>query len=118
MYKLILLSILQSFLLCTGQVLLKLAVRIMDKSQGWWAFFVHSICCNGWLMACGITMTAAGLLWMYILRHFPFSLAYPLTAMAFVFGMLAGILVFHETVVWQQWVGIGCILIGCYLVAG
>ena len=118
MLRLILLSILQSALLCSGQVLLKLAVAQMDRSLGWWGFFVHCILQNWWLMACGILMTGAGLLWMYILRHFAFSLAYPLTALAFVFGAIAGMAVFHETVVWQQWIGIGCILIGCYLVAG
>lgn len=117
MPQLILLSILQSALLCAGQVMLKLAVLQMDKTQSAWQFFVHSLLTNWWLLGCGIAMGGAGLLWMYILRHSPFSHAYPLTALSFVFGMLAAMLVFHESVDWLQWLGLVLILAGCWFVA-
>lgn len=117
MYRLIFISLCQSALLCGGQVMLKLAVTHMNRSCGWWQFFTQCILQNWWLMVCGILMTVAALLWMYILKHFDFSIAYPLSAMAFVFGALAGILVFHETINWYQWIGIVVILFGCFLVA-
>lgn len=97
--------------------MLKLAVLQMDKTQSAWQFFVHSLLTNWWLLGCGIAMGGAGLLWMYILRHFPFSHAYPLTALSFVFGMLAAMLVFHESVDWLQWLGLVLILAGCWFVA-
>lgn len=116
MYRLILLSIFQSALLCGGQVMLKLGVAQMDKTQTWQVFLRESLLTNWWLLGCGILFTSAGLLWMYILRHFAFSQAYPLTALSFVFGMLAALWFFHEPVDWRQWAGVACILIGCYLV--
>lgn len=117
MYKLILISLTQSALLCGGQVLLKLAVQLFDRSQGWKYFVVHGILTNWYLMGCGVLMTSAALLWMYILKHFEFSVAYPLSSMAFALGAVAGILVFHEDVSWQQWIGILIIMIGCFVVA-
>lgn len=117
MARLIILSIIQSLLLCGGQIMLKMAVAAMDKSQSVWAFLVHSLLLNWWLLACGILMGSAGLLWMYILRHFPFSNAYPLTALSFVFGTLAAIVFLHETVDGLHWLGLILILIGCYFVA-
>ena len=36
---------------------------------------------------------------MYILRHYPFSQAYPLSSLAYVFGMVAAMWIFHEQVV-------------------
>lgn len=88
----------------------------MDKSSGWKDFIFHSVLTNWWLLGCGVTMTSAGLLWMYILRHFQFSNAYPLTALSFIFGMLAAMWVFKEPVDVKQWLGILFILLGCYLV--
>ena len=117
MVKLIILSILQSALLCGGQVMLKLGVAIMDRSHGWKHFFIHSLLTNRYLLGCGLLMTSAGLLWMYILRHFHFSHAYPLSSLSFVFGMLAAMWVFHETVDWRQWIGLILILVGCYFIA-
>ncbi len=97
--------------------MLKLGVAAMDKNQPFKDFLYHSLLTNWWLLGCGLMMTSAGLLWMYILRHFPLSNAYPLTAISFVFGMLAAMWVFNETVDIRQWIGVICILIGCFLVA-
>ncbi len=116
MFRLIIFSIIQSALLCIGQVLLKIGVMHMDRSLGWKDFILHSILTNWWLLGCGVTMTSTGLTWMYILRHFKFSYAYPLTALSFVFGMWAAMWVFKEQVNGWQWLGILLILLGCYLV--
>jgi len=116
MYRLILLSVVQSMLLCGGQVMLKLAVLRMDKAQPFREFVWRSVVCNWRLACCGVLMTGAGLMWMYILRHFPLSSAYPLTALSFVFGMLAAIWIFHEPVSWAQWAGVFLILVGCWLI--
>lgn len=117
MVRLILLSILQSLLLCGGQLFLKLAVLHMDRQQPVWTFVLRSVLANWWLLGSGVLMTSAGLLWMYILRHFPLSNAYPLTALSFVFGTLAAMWFLHEPVDWRQWLGLAFILIGCYFVA-
>ena len=113
--KLILLALIQSMLLCAGQMFMKLALKAMG-SVSWSLSFGWSQITNWWWLACGISFTAAGLLWMYILKHWSFSQAYPLSSLAYVFGMIAAMLVFHEHVAWTQWVGILFIMAGCYLV--
>ena len=114
--KLILLAILQSLLLCAGQLFMKLALKTIDSVSWSWSFVLSQLT-NWWWIPCGISFTAAGVLWMYILKHWSFSQAYPLSSLAYVFGMIAAMFVFHEHIAWTQWSGILLIMAGCYLVA-
>lgn len=68
-------------------------------------------------LMCGLFFGAASLLWMYIVKHFPLSVAYPMVSITYIFGMLAAILFFHEQVSVWKWLGIGFIMIGCCLIA-
>ena len=99
MIKLIGLAIIQSLLLCGGQLFMKLALKSVDHVAWTWSF-IWSQVTNWWWLACGVSFTAAGLLWMYILKHWSFSQAYPLSSLAYVFGMIAAMLVFHEHIAW------------------
>jgi undecaprenyl phosphate-alpha-L-ara4N flippase subunit ArnE len=116
MFRVVLLVIFQCFLLAGGNVCFKLAVEKIGKLQWSWAYFAD-ILTNWWLLACGICLVTATVLWGYILKHFEFSIAYPLTAFAFVFGMLAGIFVFHETVPLTRWIGVALIVAGAFFIA-
>ena len=117
MVRTVLLTILQCFLLAGGQVLFKFAVEKMTKFEFSWAYFVNSILTNWWLTASGICMTMAVILWGYILKHFEFSVAYPITAFAYVFGMLAAVFIFHEMVPFTRWVGVALIVLGAFFIA-
>ena len=97
MFKAILLVVFQCFLLASGQVCFKLAVDKMPKFQWSLAYFAD-LATNLWLIASGILIISAVILWAFILKYFPFSIAYPITAFAYIFGMLAAIFIFHETV--------------------
>ena len=55
--------------------------------------------------------------WMYMLKTYPFSVIYPMSSLSFLFGMFIAIIFFKETVVWQQWVGVFFILLGCGFIA-
>ena len=55
---------------------------------------------------------------MYIVKAFPFSVAYPMVSMSFVIGMIAAVVFFHEQVSWTKWVGVLLIVAGCLLIAG
>lgn len=114
--RLILLALIQSLFLCGGQILMKLALQAMGTFSWSWRFFGRQLL-NWWWLGCGISFTAAGLLWMYILKHYPFSQAYPLSSLAYVFGMVASMFVFREQVSWMQWAGVLLIMAGCYCVA-
>ncbi|MCL2247370.1 MAG: EamA family transporter [Lentimicrobiaceae bacterium] len=116
MFKIILLTIFQCFLLASGQVCFKLAVEKIDKFQLTWSFFTDLLT-NWWLLATGVSMSAALVLWGYILKHLDFSIAYPITAFAYVFGMVGAIFIFHETVPLTRWIGVGFIILGVVFLA-
>lgn len=112
---LLILSLLQSCLLAFGQVLLKFGLMRMLPFGWTWAFW-RSMIVNWQFALCGMCFLAASLLWMYIIRHFPLSTAYPLASLSYVFGMVAAIVFFHETVDYGKWVGVLLIMTGCFLI--
>lgn len=116
MLKLLSITIAQSIFLCGAQILLKKAMAIMGKFSMTWAFF-SNLMTNWYFITCGITFTIASVLWMYLLKHYPFSVAYPMSSMTYVFGMLSAMLIFHEHIAWTQWLGILLIMGGCVLIA-
>jgi undecaprenyl phosphate-alpha-L-ara4N flippase subunit ArnE len=115
MLRLLLLVLIQSVFLCGGQVLMKLALKAAGDATLSWQFILSQLT-NWWWLGCGMSFTIAGVMWMYILKHYPFSQAYPLSSMAYIMGMIAAMLVFHEQIVWTQWIGILLIMAGCYMV--
>ena len=117
MFKVIPLTILQCVLLTGGQVLLKFALMRMAPF-GLNRTFLASVLVNWQFAACGLCFGLASILWMYIVKTFPFSVAYPMISMSFVIGMIAAVVFFHEQVSWSKWVGVLLIVLGCLLVAG
>lgn len=115
-WYLIVLAIIQSVLLCSGQVLLKIALTKME-SFSWTVSYFLNILTNWWFLGCGLCYAAATVLWMYIVKHFAFSQAYPMISLSYIFGMIAAIVFFHEQVSLRMWAGVGCIVLGCILVA-
>ena len=113
---LILLAIIQSMLLAGGQVLLKFGLARMLPFS-WSLAFWKSVFVNWQFAACGICYGAGSLLWFYIVKHFPFSMAYPMVSLSYVFGMIAAIVFFHEPVEWTKWLGVLLIMAGCYFIA-
>lgn len=110
------LAIVQSALLALGQVMLKIGLQRMDPFGSNWAFWRSAL--HNWQFALsGICFGAAGLLWMYIIRHFPLSTAYPLVSLSYVFGMIAAIVFFHEHVEVSKWIGVLLIMAGCLIIS-
>jgi undecaprenyl phosphate-alpha-L-ara4N flippase subunit ArnE len=115
MLKLVGLAIIQSFFLMISQVCLKLAVMQYGPFQFTFAY-IKSVFGNIYLIISGITVTAAISLWVYILRHYPFSIAYPLGSLSYIFGLIAAVIIFHEHVSPMRWLGVCIIIIGIYFV--
>ena len=116
MFKVIILTIFQCFLLAGGQVCFKFAVGKIEKFN-WSLLFFSNLVTNWWLLASGVLLILATILWGYILKHFEFSVAYPVTAFAYVFGVLAAIFIFNETVPITRWIGVGLIIVGVIFIA-
>jgi undecaprenyl phosphate-alpha-L-ara4N flippase subunit ArnE len=97
-------------------VFLKYAMMRMPAfswSRGFWL----SLLVNWQFAACGLLFGAASLLWAYIVKNFPFSTAYPMVSLSYVFGMFAAIMFFHEEVSAAKWLGVALIMMGCFLIA-
>jgi len=110
------LAILQSLLLASGQVLLKFGLsRMLPFSMS--VAFWKSVFVNWQFACCGLCYGAGSLLWFYIIKHFPFSMAYPMVSLSYVFGMIAAIVFFHEPVSVTKWIGVLLIMAGCYFIA-
>lgn len=110
------LAIIQSLLLAGGQVFLKYAlVRMLPFSMT--LPFWKSVFLNWQFATCGICFGAGSLLWFYIIKNYPFSMAYPMVSLSYVFGMIAAIVFFHEPVSLTKWIGVLAIMSGCYLIA-
>jgi undecaprenyl phosphate-alpha-L-ara4N flippase subunit ArnE len=114
--RLFLLAIIQSLLLAGGQVLLKFALAKMlpfSMSMAFW----KSVFVNWQFAACGLCYGAGSILWFYIVKNYPFSMAYPLVSLSYVFGMIAAIVFFNENVDVMKWIGVLLIMLGCYFIA-
>jgi len=115
MWRVIILAIIQSSLLAGGQVFLKFALQMLPF--GWTRAFWFSLLLN-WQFACsGLFFGTSSILWMYIVKHYPLSVAYPMISLSYVFGLIAAILFFHESVSMMKWVGVSLIILGCCLIA-
>lgn len=114
--NLLVLAVLQSVMLTGGQVMLKIALKQM-LPFGWTWTFWKALLLNWPFAVCGMLFGTASLLWMYIIKHFPFSQAYPMASLSYVFGMLAAMVFFHESVDYTKWIGVLLIMLGCFLIA-
>jgi undecaprenyl phosphate-alpha-L-ara4N flippase subunit ArnE len=115
MWRLLSYSLLQCVLLSAGQVLLKFALQKM-LPFGWNREFWFSLFGNWQFAACGLCFGAGSLLWMYILKNFPLSMAYPMISLSYVIAMFSAIIFFHEVVPLHRWIGCLMIVGGCFLI--
>lgn len=109
--------LLQTAMLVLGQVFLKLGMRDMGEWQWTCSYIWHEVILNIWMMLAVVFLIGANLFWMWLLNKYPFSQIYPLTSLGFVFGMLSGTFIFHETVGYMQWIGVLMVILGCYFIA-
>lgn len=107
----------QSAMLAFGQMALMLALERIGVFSWTWKFW-GDLATNWWLSLSGILCGGAMVLWMYILRKFPFSQAYPMGSLSYIFAMVIAVLVLGETVSWNRWLGVGLVVLGCMFVAG
>lgn len=102
-------------MLSFGQLTLKLALAKMP-SFSWTIHFWEDILTNWWLMLCCLLFGGASMLWIYILKHFPLNMAYPMASMSYVFAVIFAVVFLHESVTWNRWLGVALIMVGCIIV--
>jgi len=114
--KLLPISLLQCMLLSGGQVLMKYGLTKAGDFSLSWQYF-QRLLINWQFICCGICYGIGSVLWMYIIKHFPFSMAYPMVSLSYVMGMFAAIIFFHEQIPVERWIGVLLIMAGCVLIA-
>lgn len=112
---LILLVLIQCILLASGQALLKNALNKVPHVEWSWSFFASQIT-NWWFLAAGLTLGAATVLWLYILRKYPLSQAYPMTSLSYVVNIFIAMIFFGESVPLSHWIGVLLVVVGCVFI--
>lgn len=115
MLILIILIIVQSILLVAAQSFLKISVELFGKFS-WSLAYFKTVFTTWQLAASGICAVTAMLVWMYVLKHYQFSLAYPLLSISYVIGLLAACFIFHEAVPLTRWIGVLIVMVGVYFI--
>jgi drug/metabolite transporter (DMT)-like permease len=100
----------------SGQMLLKLAA-INLKNPHALGIWVAGYCINVYLIAGICLLGISTLLWVWVLRTLPLSLAYPFMALAFIIVPLLGHFLLHEPIGWRTLAGGVLIACGVVLVA-
>jgi drug/metabolite transporter (DMT)-like permease len=115
MLKLIPLVLIQSIFLVSSQLLLKMAVAGFGKFK-WTLSYFKGVFTNVHFALSGLSILLAMIIWMYILKKFEFSVAYPLTSISYIIALLASYFIFNEPVPLTRWIGVLVIMIGVYLI--
>ncbi|MGB9859815.1 MAG: EamA family transporter [Moorellaceae bacterium] len=113
MLKTVMLVIANVIFLVTGQVLWKIGLRQLgplNLTDMW------KIICSGWFLGGLFTFLGATAVWLLALSRSELSVVYPLQSVAYIIGMVAGLLFLQEDIPFTAWVGGALILVGAYLV--
>lgn len=116
MWKLIPVVFLQSVLLVACQDLQKIALMRAGDFAWSWRWFLRFFT-DMYMVGSGLCFAATAFLWLYMLKRFPFSMVYLMLSLAYVLGMIAAMLFFHEQIPPIRWIGIALIIGGCILIA-
>ena len=115
MLVLILLIIVQSILLVAAQSLLKISVQLFGDFTWSWQYF-KTVFTTWQFAASGACAVAAMLVWMYVLKRYEFSVAYPLLSISYIIGLLSAQFIFHEAVPLTRWIGVVIVMIGVFFI--
>lgn len=103
-------------MLVCGQVLWKLGIGKSDLSFSLKGFI--NLISNPYILGGGIIYVFATIIWVYILSQEEISRVYPLQSLCYVFGTLAGVLIFKECFTASKGIGLVFIIIGAFIIAG
>ena len=96
--------------LSIGQLLFKYSARTLPDTDS--AAVLLTLASNPWFLLALLLYGGATLLWVWILREVPLTLAYPFIALSFVIVPLVSGTILGEQVDIAYWIGI------CLIVAG
>jgi undecaprenyl phosphate-alpha-L-ara4N flippase subunit ArnE len=113
MFRLILLILGQSVLLVAAQTFLKISVQLFGAFSWTWTYF-KTVFTTWQFATSGICALGAMATWMYVLKHYEFSIAYPLLSISYIIGLLSAYFFLHEAIPVSRWIGVVIVMIGVY----
>jgi multidrug transporter EmrE-like cation transporter len=103
-----------------AQLLLKAgtnALGVLSLARGEWTGTLARMATQPHFLA-GVTIYLVSLVvWIVGLSRVPVSIAFPLLSLGYVLNAVAAYWLFGETLTVSRWMGIGCIVLGVWLVA-
>ena len=108
---------LNALIVTAGEICLKLGARETAELTAGWNWTGVTGLLSGWTWL-GIVFVILSLVsWLYVLRHVPLSLAFPLSNVVHVLVPLACWMFLGEQISTKRWWGIALVLIGLVIVA-
>lgn len=105
-----------TFLLLQISILFYSMGGIFSKKAAGYPFFsLGFFVCYGAILCILVIYAFA---WQQILKHMQLTVAYAFKSMTVVWGIVWGVLIFHETINIKQIIGAGLIILGIGLLAG
>lgn len=115
----IVLAVVAILLLVAGQTCLKLGLNAVGGVQflgGDLAASLAKLFATPYILLGFVFYGVSAILWLDVLSKLDFSFAFPLVSMTYVFALLIGRFIFHETITWERIVGVLCICVGVLFV--
>jgi multidrug transporter EmrE-like cation transporter len=118
--KVVYTMLLCAVMLTAGQIVWKLGLNRFGAFEMNAAFVrggLLRLVASPYIVAGLVIYLAATVLWLSVLSRVPLSLAYPLMSISYVLGVVAGWLIFRESVPFTRWLGTFVICAGIVLLS-
>lgn len=112
--KIIFLTVINSLLMASGQMLWKKGMMGLQITG---IFDMISVLFTPFIFSGLIVYGFTTLLWLYILNKAEISYVYPIQSVVFIFVLVGSIIIFKETVSFNRWLGVLIICFGVYIVS-
>jgi undecaprenyl phosphate-alpha-L-ara4N flippase subunit ArnF len=108
--------VLETILVTASEVLLKVGASETSRVEGWEWTGLMSLA-SVWIWVGIVFVILSFLCWIYVLRHIPLSIAFPLSNVVHVLVPLSCWIFLGEHISAVRWCGIGIVIFGLAVVA-
>jgi drug/metabolite transporter (DMT)-like permease len=116
MFKLVALMTLQSTFLVTSQILLKLGLAQVGAWEGRVLKYALRMATNLLCITAILALGLSAVIWLYVLRRYEFSIAYPLVSISYIISLVAARVVFKEQISLMTMAGVTLVIVGVLLI--
>jgi undecaprenyl phosphate-alpha-L-ara4N flippase subunit ArnE len=116
MIKLIFLMTFQSSFLVLSQVLLKIGLGKIPSEGISFVRKVFLFSTNVWVIFSLFSLVMSAVIWLYVLKRYDFSVAYPLISISYILAAAVSYFVFKENVNGMMMLGITFIIAGVFII--